>query len=216
MIDAPTVADMTEPPRPPGDGYPGQQPDPTAPPPPTSGGGAYPPPGSGGGAYAPPPTSGGGYTPPPTSGGGGYPPAGGGYPPQGGGYPPQGGGYPPQGGGYPPQGAYYGGAGPAGFANNDEKTWALSPTSAARSARSSAVARLGWIAPLVALIAKGNESPTVRAHAVQALNFQILWSIIAIIGYITICIFIGIFIADRRVAGRHDLRRHRRRQGQQR
>jgi uncharacterized Tic20 family protein len=53
----------------------------------------------------------------------------------------------------------------------------------------------GWIAPLVALLAKGNESPTVRAHAVSALNFQILWSIIAVVGYILICVVIGIVVA---------------------
>jgi uncharacterized Tic20 family protein len=169
---------MTEPPRPPGDGYPGVPPDPNSPPPPTSGGGAYPPPSSGGGAYAPPPTSGGGYAPPPA-----------------GGYPPPGGGYPPAGGGYPQQGAYYGGAGPAGYANNDEKTWALVAHFGGALGAFIGGGAGGWIAPLVALIVKGNESPTTRAHAVQALNFQILWSIIAIIGYITICIFIGIFIA---------------------
>lgn len=171
---------MTEPPRPPGDGYPAGPPDPNSPPPPTSGGGAYPPPSSGGGAYAPPPTSGGGYPPPPA---GGYPP-------------PGGGGYPPAGGGYPQQGAYYGGgAGPAGYANNDEKTWALVAHFGGALGAFIGGGAGGWIAPLVALIVKGNESPTVRAHAVQALNFQILWSIIAIIGYITICVVVGIFIA---------------------
>jgi uncharacterized Tic20 family protein len=36
----------------------------------------------------------------------------------------------------------------------------------------------GWIAPLIALFARGNQSPTVRAHAVDALNFQLLWSIV--------------------------------------
>lgn len=36
----------------------------------------------------------------------------------------------------------------------------------------------GWIAPLIALLAKGNQSPTVRAHAVDALNFQLVLSIV--------------------------------------
>jgi uncharacterized Tic20 family protein len=53
---------------------------------------------------------------------------------------------------------------------------------------------LGWIGPLVALIAKGNQSPLVRAHAVAALNFQVLWSVIALIGWILACIVIGVFI----------------------
>src|SRR5262249_59875339 len=39
----------------------------------------------------------------------------------------------------------------------------------------------GWIAPLIALLAKGPQSPTVRAHAVEALNFHITWSIASVI-----------------------------------
>ncbi|SDY87170.1 hypothetical protein SAMN05421684_2014 [Asanoa ishikariensis] len=161
---------MTEPPRPPGEGYP----DPNSAPPPTSGGGAYPPPTSGGGAYPPA----GGYPPP----GGGYPPQGGGYPPQGGGYPPQQGGYPPQGGGYPPQqGGYYGGAAPAGFANSEEKTWALVAHLGGALGAFVSLGVLGFVGPLVAYLAKGQQSPAVRAHAVAALNFQLLWSIIAFV-----------------------------------
>ncbi len=65
---------------------------------------------------------------------------------------------------------------PTGYANSDEKTWAL-------VAHFGGIV-VGFIAPLVALLAKGNESPTVRAHAVEALNFQITWGAIAIIGWI--------------------------------
>ena len=36
----------------------------------------------------------------------------------------------------------------------------------------------GWIAPLVVLFTKGKQSATVRTHAVDALNFQLLWSIV--------------------------------------
>jgi uncharacterized Tic20 family protein len=53
---------------------------------------------------------------------------------------------------------------------------------------------LGWLAPLIAMLVKGNESPTVRAHAVAALNFQILWSAVAVVGYILLCILIGVVI----------------------
>ncbi|BCJ60797.1 hypothetical protein Jiend_42190 [Micromonospora endophytica] len=53
---------------------------------------------------------------------------------------------------------------------------------------------LGWIAPLVAMLARGNQSPAVRAHAVAALNFQLLWSIVALAGWILGCIGIGVFI----------------------
>jgi hypothetical protein len=46
----------------------------------------------------------------------------------------------------------------------------------------------------VALLVRGNQSPTVRAHAVAALNFQIFWSLIAIVGWIFTCIIIGAFV----------------------
>jgi uncharacterized protein len=179
----PTVLRMTEPPRPPGEGNPsdptapinpysgngptsGSTPPPPAygsPQPPTFGAPPPPPPTSGAGGYAAPPTSGaGGYAPPPTSGAGAYGP------------PP---GAPPYGYGMPA-----GGAGPVGFANNDEKTWAL-------IAHFGGIV-VGFIAPLVALLAKGNESPTVRAHAVEPLNFQITWGIATIIASIlAVCTF---------------------------
>ncbi|WP_344142962.1 DUF4870 domain-containing protein [Polymorphospora rubra] len=139
---------------------------------PASGGGAYPPPSSGAGGY-PPPTSGAGGYPPPTSGAGGYPPPGQGYPPPGGGYP-------PQGGGYPPQGGYYGGGpAPAGYASNDDKTWALVAHFGGALGALISFGSLGFVGPLIAYLAKGQQSPAVRAHAVAALNFQILWSGIA-------------------------------------
>ena len=46
----------------------------------------------------------------------------------------------------------------------------------------------------MALLAKGNQSPVVRAEAVKALNFQILWSIIAVVGWVLTCIVIGFFV----------------------
>ena len=168
----PTVSAMTEPPRPPGDGNPH---DPTTPLNPYSGndptsGSAPPPPaygspqpptyGSPPPTYGtPPPTSGGGY-PPPSSGAGGY-------------APPPDPGYGQQPGYGGPQ---YGAPAPAGYANSDEKTWAL-------IAHFGGII-VGFIAPLVAMLAKGNESPTVRAHSVEALNFQITWGVATIIASI--------------------------------
>ncbi|MFG2040858.1 DUF4870 domain-containing protein [Dactylosporangium sp. NPDC048998] len=166
---------MSEPPRPPGE-Y-GSPSDPNAgypPQPPVSGGGYAPPPSSGGGAYAPPPTSGGGYQQP------GYQQPGYQQP----GY--QQPGYQQPGyqqPGYQQPGAYGppGGA-PVGYANSDEKTWAL-------IAHFGGIV-VGFIAPLVALLAKGNESPTVKAHATEALNFQITWGIILFVGaLLSVCTF---------------------------
>jgi len=120
-----------------------------------------PPPTSGAGGYGPPPTSGaGGYGPPPGSGAGGY--------------------GPPPGSGAGGYGAY--GGTPAGYATNDEKTWAL-------IAHFGGIV-VGFIAPLVALLAKGNESATVRAHSVEALNFQITWGVLTIVASIVaVCTF---------------------------
>jgi uncharacterized protein len=193
LIDAPTVAPMSEPPRPPGEYGPPSDPN-SVPPysvpgeapgtgyptqPPVSGGGYGPPPGSGGGAYAPPPTSGAGYEQP------GYQQPGYQQP----GY--QQPGYQQPGyqqPGYQQPGAYGApGGAPVGYTNSDEKTWAL-------IAHFGGIL-VGFIAPLVALLAKGNESPTVKAHANEALNFQITYGIALIIAWIFgACTVILIFV----------------------
>jgi uncharacterized Tic20 family protein len=81
-----------------------------------------------------------------------------------------------------------------GFATNDEKTWALVAHFGGAAGALIGAGGGGWVAPLIALVSKGNESATVRAHAVAALNFQILVTIIAVVGYITACAIIGFFI----------------------
>ncbi|WP_344614635.1 DUF4870 domain-containing protein [Dactylosporangium salmoneum] len=158
---------MTEPPRPPGEyGMPSD---------PNSG---YPP---------QPPVSGGGYTPPPTSGGGYQQP---GYQQPGYQQP----GYQQPGyqqPGYQQPGQYgapgMGGPAPVGYNNSDEKTWAL-------IAHFGGIL-VGFIAPLIALLVKGNESPTVKAHANEALNFQITYGIALIITWIIgACTIILIFV----------------------
>jgi uncharacterized Tic20 family protein len=180
---------MTEPPRPPGEGnsY-GSGNDPTAPfnpyaandptsgstPPPPS---PPPPPPSGG--YAPPPS--GGYTPP-TSGAGYNPP------------PSSGGGYGPPPGGYNPPPQQYGYNQPPVSGTPDDKTWILITHFGGAAGAFLGGGTSGWIVPLIALLARGNQSPVVRAEAVKALNFQILWSIIALIGWATTCIGVGFVI----------------------
>ena len=49
-------------------------------------------------------------------------------------------------------------------------------------------------APLIVMLTQGNRSPYLRSEAVKALNFQVLWSIIALVGWATSCIGIGIVI----------------------
>ncbi len=151
-----TVAGMTEPPRPPGE-------DPTSPPqPPSPSSTSGEAPASG---YAPPPSTGPQYDAP------SYPP-----PPSSG---PPGGYQPPPPGGY--GGPGYAGAPPAGYATNDDKTWALIAHFGGALGAFISFGPLGFVGPLISYVAKGQQSPAVRAHAVAALNFQILWSIIAFV-----------------------------------
>jgi uncharacterized Tic20 family protein len=49
----------------------------------------------------------------------------------------------------------------------------------------------GWVPPLIALLVQGNKSPVARAHAVAALNFQLLWSIVGVVSWILVCILVG-------------------------
>jgi uncharacterized Tic20 family protein len=70
----------------------------------------------------------------------------------------------------------YSGPAPVGYQNSDEKTWAL-------IAHFGGV--IGFIPPLIAFLVKGSQSPTVRAHSVAALNFQIVvtaaWVVLTIV-----------------------------------
>ena len=47
----------------------------------------------------------------------------------------------------------------------------------------------GWVAPLIAMLVQGPKSPLVRAHAVEALNFQITWAVVAVVGGVITCGF---------------------------
>ncbi|WP_433828868.1 DUF4870 domain-containing protein [Actinoplanes sp. CA-015351] len=113
-------------------------------------------------AQTPPP----GYQPPPPPGYG----------------PPQG--YPP------PQGYGYGGYQQPPGAGED-RTWIVLTHFISALVAFLSSGTLGWVMPLITLLSQGARSPQVRAEAVQALNFQILWSVLTIVGYILICVFIG-------------------------
>jgi hypothetical protein len=76
-----------------------------------------------------------------------------------------------------PPGSYPPGPPPPGYSSADEKAWALAAHFG--GAAGAVLAGLfGWVVPLIALLGKGPRSPTVRAHALAALNFQLLWSFI--------------------------------------
>ncbi|GGJ74302.1 hypothetical protein GCM10010123_00380 [Pilimelia anulata] len=169
---------MTEPPRPPGDQPEGNPYDPTAPPP------AYPPPGAAPGPppASPPPGPPGPYAdgppPPPPAG----PPA---YPAPPGGY--------QSSGSYPPDGTTYGGgypSGPSGATDGEDRTWVLVAHFGGAGAAFLTGGGFGWVAPLVAMLGRGAQSPVVRQHAVNALNFQITWAIATVAAYVlAVCSF---------------------------
>jgi uncharacterized Tic20 family protein len=68
---------------------------------------------------------------------------------------------------------------PPGYADNDEKTWALVSTFGAAGLDLISVGTGGWIAGLVAYLVKG--TPTVKAHAKASLNFQIVVNAVAVV-----------------------------------
>jgi uncharacterized Tic20 family protein len=103
--------------------------------------------------------------------------------------PPPAGGYPP-----PPGGAPQYGYGPQPGAQQDDKTWILLAHFGGAGGAFLGGACAGWIVPLIAMLARGQQSPIVRAEAVKALNFQILWTIVAVVGYVLMCIGIGLLV----------------------
>jgi hypothetical protein len=82
----------------------------------------------------------------------------------------------------PPAGGY--GAPPRGYATSDDRTWALIAHFGGAGAAFVTGGVLGWLAPLIAMVTKGNESPTVKAHSLEALNFQITWSIATVVAWV--------------------------------
>ena len=53
---------------------------------------------------------------------------------------------------------------------------------------------MGFICPLVIMLIKGNESPFVRRHAVESLNFQISLLIYLVVSAVLVLLVVGIFM----------------------
>jgi uncharacterized Tic20 family protein len=68
----------------------------------------------------------------------------------------------------------------------DERTWSL-------LAHIGSII-LGFLAPLVVMLVKGNESPTVRTHSVESLNFQITVLIAYVVSWILAFLLIGFLL----------------------
>jgi hypothetical protein len=74
---------------------------------------------------------------------------------------------------------------------DQERTWALAAHIGSFLA---AYVALGFLCPLVVLLVKGNDSPFVRHHAIESLNFQITAAILTVVFFILIFVVIGIFL----------------------
>jgi uncharacterized protein len=125
-----------------------------------------------------------------------------GAPQQGYGAPQQGYGAPQSQQNYPPPPQNYGGgmqqpgqfppaAPPAGYATSDDKTWSLVAHFGGAVGNFVACGFLGFVGPLIALLAKGKTSPTVRQNAVAALNFQAPVSAVAFVLFIIWVVLLG-------------------------
>ncbi|GHD14569.1 DUF4870 domain-containing protein [Nocardiopsis kunsanensis] len=192
------------------------------------------PPQGGTGGYPPPPAQApGGYPPPPAQAPGGYPPPhSGGQQPQSGGYgPPPAAGDHPGGQGMPPAGYQQGnmpvpyGQGPGMPSPHQGQAWGAPygqggdmygyghPTppecDSAKVAHIGAI--FGWLVALIMYLLKKDESPYVRYHTAQALNFQLLMLIgyfisgvlmFVLIGYLTwMALFITSIVLQIKAAG---------------
>ncbi|HSV39658.1 MAG TPA: DUF4870 domain-containing protein [Nocardioidaceae bacterium] len=118
----------------------------------------------------------------------GYPPP----PPPGYGQPPPPGYQPPPPGYQPPPGYPQGYQQPYAVMRPDqERTWA---GMAHWGSLVSAFVALAFLAPLIIMFVKGNESPFVRRHAVESLNFQLSMLLYGIVSAILIIVLIGLFL----------------------
>lgn len=78
---------------------------------------------------------------------------------------------------------------PPGYPSSEDKTYALVAHFGGALGSFIAGGALGFVGPLIALLARGNQSPTVREHAKAALNFFIPISGIAVLLFFSrICI----------------------------
>jgi uncharacterized protein len=88
----------------------------------------------------------------------------------------------------PPPGQSYGGP-PVVGPSQEERNWAMAAHVGSFLA---AWVALGLLAPLVVLLAKGNESAYIRRHAVESLNFQINALVYIAVFALLVIVLVGI------------------------
>ncbi len=112
--------------------------------------------------------------------------------------PASGGGYGQPPGAYGDQGGYaqqpgpYGGQPvPGGQPTDEERNWAIAAHAGSFVA---AYVALGFLAPLLVLLVKGKDSPYIRAHAVESLNFQLSALVYILVSAVLVLVLVGIFM----------------------
>jgi len=99
--------------------------------------------------------------------------------------------YPPDpGSSWNPPGGYPGGGGGA-LVPSEDRNWALAAHIGGILA---AYVALGFIAPLIVLLVRGNQSPFVRRHAVESLNFHIFVAVLSVVSAVLVFVGIGIIM----------------------
>jgi hypothetical protein len=78
-----------------------------------------------------------------------------------------------------------------GGTSSEERNWAVA---AHLGSFLAAYVALGMLAPLAVLLFKGNDSPFIRRHAVESLNFQLTALIYAAVCFVLIFVLVGIFL----------------------
>ncbi|TIC84512.1 DUF4870 domain-containing protein [Nocardioides sp. GY 10127] len=74
----------------------------------------------------------------------------------------------------------------------DETTWACGAHWSALVG--SVIGGFAFLGPLLVLLVKGNASPTVRAHAVESLNFQLSMLIYGIVSVVLMFVLVGFIL----------------------
>ena len=83
------------------------------------------------------------------------------------------------------------GYGPAGGPTQEERNWALASHVGTFVA---AWFAMGFLAPLIIMLVKGNDSAFVRRHAVESLNFQISLLIYLVVSFVLAFVLIGFLL----------------------
>ena len=83
------------------------------------------------------------------------------------------------------------GSGPVAVPSQEERNWALAAHVGTFVA---AWFAMGFLAPLIIMLVKGNDSAFVRRHAVESLNFQVSLLIYLVISFVLAFVLIGFLL----------------------